>query len=81
MSTIHVSVRLDDGTMARVDALAVKVSTEWHSATRSDILRALINHALDLYERGEGPRWPPSSPTSGEGPPHPGRKRAPKLDR
>jgi hypothetical protein len=81
MSTIHVSVRLDDGTMARVDALAVKFSTEWRAATRSDILRALIHTALELHERGEGPRPPPSSPTVGEGPPRPGRKRASKLDR
>jgi hypothetical protein len=81
MSTIHVSVRLDDGTMARVDALAVKFSVEWRTATRSDILRALIHTALELYERGEGPRPPSFSRTPGEEPRHPGRKRARKLDR
>jgi|HubBroStandDraft_2_1064218.scaffolds.fasta_scaffold793416_2 hypothetical protein len=50
--TNHVSVRLDVETMARVDALAPAFSTEWHAATRSDILRALILDSLERYERG-----------------------------
>lgn len=67
MSTNHVSVRLDTETMARVDALAPLFSTEWHSATRSDILRGLILDALERFEHGAKPsparrvRRPPSS--------------------
>jgi hypothetical protein len=51
MPTNHVSVRLDTGTMARVDALGPKFSTEWRTATRSDILRGLILDALERYEK------------------------------
>jgi RNA:NAD 2'-phosphotransferase (TPT1/KptA family) len=50
----HVSVRLDAETLARVDALASFFSTEWHTATRSDILRALIRDALTRFEQGPG---------------------------
>jgi hypothetical protein len=46
----HVSVRLDDPTMARVDALGPMFSTKWRPATRSDILRGLILRSLDLFE-------------------------------
>jgi hypothetical protein len=49
----HVSVRLDDPTMARVDALGPIFSTKWRPATRSDILRGLILHSLDVFERGD----------------------------
>jgi len=60
MSTNHVSVRLDARTVARVDALAPQLSTEWRRATRSDVLRALILSALEHYEQqgkeGEPPR-------------------------
>jgi hypothetical protein len=54
MSPHHVSVRLDAETLSRVDALAPTFSTEWHAATRSDILRALIHDALGRFERGPG---------------------------
>jgi len=76
MSTNHVSVRLDQETMARVDALVPLFSTRWRLATRSDILRALILSALDACERGEQPSPPPSpggsplppaAPSEGEG--------------
>ena len=72
MSTKHVSIRLDEATLARVDALASEFSTEWRGATRSDILRALIQRALELYERREG-LWPLVPEGSGEA--RPGRKR------
>lgn len=52
MSTNHVSVRLDAETMARVEALSPSFSTEWRTATRSDILRGLILDALERFERG-----------------------------
>jgi hypothetical protein len=51
MSTSHVSVRLDGPTMARVDSLGPIFSTKWRPATRSDILRGLILHSLDAFER------------------------------
>jgi hypothetical protein len=58
MSTIHVSVRLDEGTMARVDALAPLFSTHWRNATRSDVIRGLILSALEKYEREAVPPHP-----------------------
>jgi hypothetical protein len=51
VSTNHVSVRLDAGTMERVAALAPAFSTEWRVATRSDILRGLILDALERFEK------------------------------
>lgn len=62
MSTSHVSVRLDAETIARVDALAPQLSTQWRPATRSDVLRALILTALDRPE-ALGHPGPPRSPT------------------
>jgi Arc/MetJ-type ribon-helix-helix transcriptional regulator len=46
----HVSVRLDPPTLARVDALIPQVSVGRRSATRSDVLRALIVRALESGE-------------------------------
>jgi hypothetical protein len=54
MSTNHVSIRLDEATMDRIDALSDVFSTEWHVATRSDIFRALILLSLDRYEEEHG---------------------------
>ena len=56
MTTIHVSVRLDSATMARVDAVSPLFSTEWRTATRSDILRGLILDALEHFEHGGRPQ-------------------------
>ena len=47
----HVAVRLDDATLSRVDALKDVLTTEWHEATRSDILRALILIGLERFEQ------------------------------
>lgn len=47
----HVAVRLDNLTLERVDALKEVLSTPWHEATRSDILRALILTGLDQLEQ------------------------------
>jgi predicted transcriptional regulator len=55
MSTNHVSVRLDDETIARVDALAPQFSTQWRAATRSDVLRGLILTALAAREAADRP--------------------------
>ncbi len=40
--TQHVAVRLDEGVVARIDALLPRLSTEWRAGKRSDALRALI---------------------------------------
>ena len=48
MTANHVSVRLDAGTLARVDALIPRVPSQRRSASRSDVLRALVLRALDL---------------------------------
>jgi hypothetical protein len=53
MSTNHVSVRLDAETIARIDALAPQLSTEFRLATRSDVLRALILTALAAAQAAE----------------------------
>ena len=47
----HVAVRLDNVTLERVDALKDVLSTAWHEATRSDILRALILTGLEQLEQ------------------------------
>jgi hypothetical protein len=46
MATKHVAVRLDDETIAQVDALIPAFSTPWRPARRSDVLRALIRAGL-----------------------------------
>lgn len=50
---IQIAVRLEAELLARVDAVAPKLSTEWRHASRSDVIRALIVKALPLLE-GEG---------------------------
>jgi hypothetical protein len=46
----HVAVRLDDATRARLDALLPRLSTPSRSATRSDVLRAVILLGLRIAE-------------------------------
>lgn len=57
----HVAVRLDDATRDRVDALIPSLSTDWHKANRSDVLRAVLLRGLPLVEAdpmgtGGGPK-------------------------
>ena len=52
MATKHVAVRLDEQTLARVDALIPALSTPWRPARRSDVLRALIHAGLEAEARG-----------------------------
>jgi hypothetical protein len=47
----HVAVRLDNATLGRIDALKEVLTTPWHEATRSDILRAVILTGLDDLEQ------------------------------
>lgn len=43
-------MRLDSDTLSRVDALKDVLSTAWHEATRSDVLRAVIITGLQSME-------------------------------
>ena len=47
----HVAVRMDDTLLARVDALIPVLSTNWHRASRSDVLRACILAGLPVIEK------------------------------
>jgi len=47
----HVSVRLDDAIIARIDALIPLVSEPWRDGRRSDVLREVIKYGLDHFER------------------------------
>ena len=47
----HVSVRLDAEAITRVDALISRLQIEGRTATRSDVLRALVLRALGAAER------------------------------
>lgn len=52
----HVAVRLDPPTLERLDVLREVLSTEWHEATQSDVLRAVILTGLKLLEKEHGPK-------------------------
>jgi hypothetical protein len=47
----HVAVRLDPPTLERLDILREVLSTEWHEATQSDVLRAVILSGLKQLEK------------------------------
>jgi hypothetical protein len=47
----HVAVRLDEGTIARLDALRGLYALPGREATRSDGLRAVILAGLDIEEQ------------------------------
>jgi hypothetical protein len=81
----HVAVRLDPPTLERLDILREVLSTDWHEATQSDVLRAVILSGLKLLEKEHGARLaevkkhrevtPPPPP---EKPPTPTSKRGKK---
>jgi hypothetical protein len=52
----HVAVRLDPPTLERLDLLREVLSTEWHEATQSDVLRAVILTGLKILEKEHGPK-------------------------
>lgn len=52
----HVAVRLDPPTLERLDVLREVLSTDWHEATQSDVLRAVILTGLKLLEKEHGPK-------------------------
>ena len=78
----HVAVRLDPPTLERLDLLREVLSTDWHEATQSDVLRAVILSGLKLLEKEHAPRVaeakkrrdaslrdPPPPPEKPSGPP------------
>ena len=52
----HVAVRLDPPTLERLDLLREVLSTDWHEATQSDVLRAVILNGLKLLEKEHAAR-------------------------
>jgi len=52
----HVAVRLDPPTLERLDTLREVLSTDWHEATQSDVLRAVILSGLKMLEKEHGSR-------------------------
>lgn len=52
----HVAVRLDPPTLERLDLLREVLSTDWHEATQSDVLRAVILSGLKLMEKEHAPK-------------------------
>ena len=73
----HVAVRLDNLTLERVDALKDVLSTPWHEATRSDILRALILSGLEQFEQQH--RSALAKPKKGSAPEAAGNGARPKA--
>jgi hypothetical protein len=51
---ILVAVRLDPHQVAQVDALIPVLSTPWHGATRSDVLRAVVIHGRKTLPANPG---------------------------
>jgi hypothetical protein len=47
----HVAVRLDEETIARVEALVPRIAHARHDATRSDVLGLLVAASLPQAER------------------------------
>lgn len=47
----HVAVRLDPSTLERLETLREVLTTEWHEATQSDALRAVILTGLKVLEK------------------------------
>jgi hypothetical protein len=52
----HVAVRLDTPTLERLDVLREVLSTDWHEANQSDVLRAVILNGLKSLEKEHAPR-------------------------
>lgn len=48
--TKHISVRLNQPILDRIEALILAMSTPWRPANRSDVLRAVIMAGLDVLE-------------------------------
>ena len=65
----HVAVRLDEPTIARLDALLPLYALPGRAATRSDGLRAVILAGIDMEERRAARVAAASAPDRGGDPP------------
>ena len=81
----HVAVRLDLPTLERLDLLREVLSTDWHEATQSDVLRAVILNGLKQLEKEHAPRVAearkrrdasPAAPEKASPPPSKARKKS-----
>jgi hypothetical protein len=83
---VHVAVRLDAEQAAEVDALIPTLSTRWHRATRSDVLRFVVIEGLaaikkELARSPRGRAGKPATSTAVDptpGTPEPAAKRRPR---
>ncbi len=68
MGKVHTAVRLEKEDLDRVDALAPLLGTAVRPALRSDVLRALILHSLEPFEKEHKVKAPVSmaDPMRGE---------------
>jgi hypothetical protein len=77
----HVAVRLDPPTLERLNVLREVLSTEWHEATQSDVLRAVILGGLKLLEREHAQKLAEQKRKRESAPPAPPEKPAPASPR
>jgi hypothetical protein len=70
----HVSVRLDEEIIARVDALRPHYSKPWRKVTRSDLLLIVILAGLEV-EDPSGKLPTPAAPAKSPAPVPPAKKR------
>lgn len=46
----HIGARASQSLIDRLDAMAAKLSTPWHKAKRSEVMRAALERGLDALE-------------------------------
>jgi hypothetical protein len=51
---VHAACKVDEETRDRLDALLPHLSTDYHRATRSDVLRAAVLKGLPALEQAHG---------------------------
>jgi metal-responsive CopG/Arc/MetJ family transcriptional regulator len=58
----HVAVRLEQKLVQEIDAVAEDLTTDWHTANRSDALRMIIIEGLQAYRQKKGPKGSKGQP-------------------
>ena len=59
----QIAVRLEEDVIAKLDALAARLSTTWHQANRSDMVRAAIVEGIPVLERMAAAQASPVAPS------------------
>jgi metal-responsive CopG/Arc/MetJ family transcriptional regulator len=59
----HVAVRLEQKLVQEIDAVIEDLTTDWHTANRSDALRMIIIEGLQAYRQKKGPKGHPAPTT------------------